>query len=133
MPSRARLPFLILLFLALLLAPCAASQRAVIPRKAERAPLPVDFNPYRVLRAYRGASQKDIRSAYRRALNVMGRAAAKGGHGQAASEEDALLMQQIKLAYEVLSDEGWKAEWDAANPAESSPTPLPEWEKERDL
>jgi len=131
---RCGLALLCLLLLAVFLAPAtAAGGRAVIPRKSERAPLPSGFNPYRVLRAYRGATEKDIRSAYRRALNVMGRAAAKGGHGQEASADDAALMQHIKLAYELLTDPEWKAEWDAANPAESSPTPLPEWEKERDL
>jgi preprotein translocase subunit Sec63 len=130
MPSIKLCALLLLLFVS---STVCAPARAVVPRKAPRQALPADFNPYRVLRAYRGASQKDIRSAYRRALNVMGRSAAKGGHGQEASAEDAALMEQIKLAYEVLSDDEWKAEWDAANPAESSPTPLPEWEKERDL
>lgn len=110
-----------------------ASPRAVIPRKAPRAPLPAGFDPYFSLRALRGATAKEVRSAYRRALNVMGRSAAKGGHGQQASAEDARLMEDIKLAYEVLSDDAWRAEWDAAHPPSSDPTPLPEWDKERDL
>jgi preprotein translocase subunit Sec63 len=122
-----------ILTFALLFAPTLASPRAVIPRKAPRAPLPAGFDPYFSLRALRGATAKEVRSAYRRALNVMGRSAAKGGHGQQASAEDARLMEDIKLAYEVLSDDAWRAEWDAAHPPSSDPTPLPEWDKERDL
>ena len=125
--------FAAILAIALLFTPAAASPRAVIPRKAPRAPLPSDFDPYFTLRALRGASSKEVRSAYRRALNVMGRSAAKGGHGQQTSAEDARLMEDIKLAYEVLSDDTWRAEWDAAHPPSSDPTPLPEWDKERDL
>ena len=36
-------------------------------------------------------------------------------------------------AYELFMDPEWKAEWDDAHPAPASPTPLPEWDKERDL
>ena len=74
------------LFLALLFAASASQRKA----------LPADFDPYRVLHAYRGATKAEIRSAYRRALNVMGRAAAKHGHGQEASMDDSLLMEDIK-------------------------------------
>jgi len=74
-----------------------------------------------------------IKKAYRRALNVMGRVAAKGGHGQDANPADVLMMRSIRQSYELLNNPEWKAEWDAAHPGETSPTPGG-WEQyERDL
>ena len=103
---------------------------------ATRVPLSTDFNPYSTLRIPRNADKEAIKKAYKRALNVMGRVAAKGGHGQEANPADIVLMRSIRQSYELLTDPEWKAEWDAAHPGETSPSPGADggWEQyERDL
>lgn len=95
--------------------------------------LPHGFDPYAVLHVRRGADAGAIKVAYRRALNVMGRAASKHGHGQEASLDDAELMRRIGLAFSLLNDAAAKAEWDELNPEEASPTPLSHAEREDDM
>ena len=87
--------------------------------------LPSNFDPYSILRVPRTADKEALKGAYRRALNVMGRVAAKDGHGQDANPKDIMIMRSIRQAYEVLSDDGRRREWDSAHPAETSPTPAP--------
>ena len=84
---------------------------------------PSNFNPYSILRVPRTADKEALKGAYKRALNVMGRVAAKDGHGQDANPKDIMIMRSIRQAYEVLSDEGRRREWDSTHPAETSPAP----------
>jgi DnaJ-class molecular chaperone len=81
------------------------------------------FDPYAALRTPRDSSKEDIRRAYREALNVLGRRAAKGGHGQVTKDEDYLLMQSVRKAYELLSNPIKKAEWDGAHPVGAGQAP----------
>ena len=100
-----------------------------------RESLPSTLDPYAVLRVPRSATNEMIRAAYRTALNVMGRAASKHGHGQDPHTEDMALLSTIGLSYRVLVDAGWRAEWDSAHalPEGHNPTPFPKWDKEEDL
>ncbi len=62
-----------------------------------RPTLPVSFNPYHTLMVPRSATKHEVRKAYKRALNAMGRAAAKDGHGQPADAEDSEIMKTVVL------------------------------------
>jgi DnaJ-class molecular chaperone len=124
---------LLRLALALFLAAGALGERAAL----QRAALAAGFDPYAVLRAPRGASRDEVKAAYRRALNALGRAASRGGHGQVTRDADFLLMQDVRQAYEVLSDAAWRAEWDAAHPARAdegaaAATAVPKWKLDED-
>jgi preprotein translocase subunit Sec63 len=96
------------------------------------AALPEGFDPYAALRAPRGASALELKAAYRRALNVLGRRAARGGHGQVTEDGDYSLMVAVRQAYELLSDAPARAAWDAAHPAPPAATPVPQWRMEDD-
>ena len=100
-----------------------------------RESLPSTLDPYSILRVPRSATNDMIRAAYRTALNVMGRAASKHGHGQEPHDDDMALLSNIGLSYRVLNDAGWRAEWDLAHelPEGINPTPFPIWDKEEDL
>lgn len=100
-----------------------------------RESIPSNLDPYATLRVSRDATSDAIRAAYRVALNVMGRAASKHGHGQEPHAEDMALLASIGLSYKVLIDKGWRSEWDAAHfvPTDHQPTPFPLWDKMEDL
>ena len=85
-----------------------------------------------MLRAPRGASRDEVKAAYRRALNVLGRRASRGGHGQVTEDGDYSLMVAVRQAYELLSDAPARAAWDAAHPAPPAATPVPQWRMEED-
>jgi DnaJ-class molecular chaperone len=102
---RAALLLLLLLLPLLLLPPAAAA-----------AVLPEGVDPYAVLRAPRGAGQRELKAAYRRALNVLGRRASRGGHGQVTEDKDYAQLVAVRQAFELLSDAQRKAAWDAAHP-----------------
>ncbi len=128
-------PFLCACALALLLAlallvPGAAG--AAGGAAAPRAPLPDGFDPYAALRAPRSASAQELKAAYRRALNVLGRRASRGGHGQVTDDADYALLVGARQAFELLSDAPAKAAWDAAHPAPAAATPVPQWRMEED-
>lgn len=107
-------------------------QQHLQPAAAAGAPLPDGLDPYAVLRAPRSASALELKAAYRRALNVMGRRAARGGHGQVTEDKDYSLMVNVRQAFELLSDAPRKAAWDAAHPVEAAATPVPQWRMEED-
>jgi hypothetical protein len=103
---------------------------------AAREALPLNFDPYATLRVQRDVSSAGIRSAYKTALNVMGRAASRHGHGQATNADDMAMLADIGLSYRVLIDAAWRGEWDAAHPLPAGaapPTPYPVWDKEEEL
>jgi hypothetical protein len=85
-----------LLLLLLLQLPCSLcdDSQGLVLKKREP---PAGFDPYAALHVARSAGKEEIRRAYKRGLNIMGRAAAKGGHGQAASAQDAATMEDIAL------------------------------------
>ncbi len=100
---------------------------------APRAPLPAAFDPYAVLRVPRDATGDAVRRSYRSALNVLGRAASRDGHGQEPDVAHLELMKSVGLAFRVLTDAAWRAEWDAAHAPDAAATPFPAWDLERDL
>lgn len=107
---------------------------AALAAAAAREALPSSFDPYATLRVARGASRDAVRATYRRALNVMGRAASRGGHGQEPDASAGAALADLGLAYRVLSDDAWRAEWDGAHPEVAATPPPPAWEfEEEDL
>lgn len=107
---------------------------AVSGLASSREKLSADFDPYDVLRLRRDATSDAVRGAYRNALNVLGRAASKHGHGQEPDTGHLELMRKIGLAYRVLMDAGWRAEWDGAHePSADAETQYPEWDLDQDL
>lgn len=99
---------------------------------ASGAPLPEGVDPYAVLRAPRAAGPAELKAAYRRALNVLGRRASRGGHGQVTEDKDYALMVAVRQAFELLSDARARAAWDAAHPPQAEATPAPQWRMEED-
>ena len=119
-----RAALVLVLLPLLLLAPAPASAAA--------AALPEGVDPYAVLRAPRGAGPAELKAAYRRALNVLGRRASRGGHGQVTEDKDYALMVAVRQAFELLSDARARAAWDAAHPPQAEATPAPQWRMEED-
>jgi hypothetical protein len=128
---------------------------ALLVCAAARDTLPAAFDPYSTLRVPRDVTPDAVRGAYRAALNVLGRAASRHGHGQRPDVDDLQLMQRVGLvrravflgaragprarahprlpptpppqAFRVLTDASWRAEWDAANAAPATPPSYAPW------
>lgn len=111
----------------------ALACRVACSLASSREKLSADFDPYALLRLQRGATTDAIRGSYRNALNVLGRAASKHGHGQEPDTSHLELMRSIGLAYRVLMDAGWRAEWDGAHEPPGAAPQYSEWDLDQDL